>query len=410
MKRAGIHLIIGVLLISGLATAQKKPRTGWGWGGVPAINYNADEGFGYGIVGNIYNYSDGSYAPYYWTVQPQIFFTTGGKQEHWLWFDSPYIFGKGIRVTSEIKMLKQLNNPYYGIGNGSAYNEKAILTDEDDNPEDPAQFIDKHYYTYRRDRFSFKTDLMKALQTHPNGRPKLSVLVGMGLISTTNELNGDSSKLKVDRYNGIISQKEIDGGLTNFLKAGIVHDTRDNEPAPNCGHWTDLVVELYPKLLGSDYQYSRLTITDRRYFPVTKKIVYTQRMLFEKLFGDVPFYDMSFYGSSYKVEEGLGGSKSLRGVLKNRFLGDTKFFANLEFRFKFLEFSQFGQDFYLATNEFFDFGRVWSKGECAGSSGLHYSYGAGLHIGWNENFIIAVDMGTSEETRVQPYIGLGYLF
>jgi len=85
-------------------------------------------------------------------------------------------------------------------------------------------------------------------------------------------------------------------------------------------------------------------------------------------------------------------------------------FANLEIRYKFLEFSAAGQDFYLATNEFLDFGKVWSDDDESDFSNIHISYGAGIHIGWNENFIIAVDGGTSDETGLQLYIGLGYLF
>jgi len=116
MKKVGSIILLLSLIVS-IAYSQEKERTGWGWGGVPAINYNADEGFGYGVVGNVYNYAEGGYSPYYWTVQPQIFFTTGGKQEHWLWFDSPYLLGKGIRVTTKLKYMKQLFDPYYGIGN-----------------------------------------------------------------------------------------------------------------------------------------------------------------------------------------------------------------------------------------------------------------------------------------------------
>ncbi|MFH1251066.1 MAG: hypothetical protein V1715_08200, partial [bacterium] len=69
-----------------------------------------------------------------------------------------------------------------------------------------------------------------------------------------------------------------------------------------------------------------------------------------------------------------------------------------------------GQDFYLATNEFLDLGKVWGEDDESDFSNIHISYGAGLHIGWNENFIIAVDGGTSDETGLQLYIGLGYLF
>ncbi len=409
MKRLLVFLLL-VSFASLSLIAEDNTRTGWGWGGVPAINYNADEGFGYGVVGNIYNYADGGYSPYYWTVQPQIFFTTGGKQEHWLWFDSPYLLGNGIRLTAELKMLKQLYNPYYGIGNDSKYNELIAKVDKDDVPEDTTVFLDKHYYTYYRERLSLKADFMKALSTHENGRPKLSVLLGFGVVSTKNDTNGTISKLAEDLAAGTVSQSEIDGGFTNYLKIGVVHDTRDNEPAPNRGHWSDFVIEWYPKLLGSDYQYTRMTVTDRRYFSIMKKLVFAQRLLFEKNFGDIPFYDMTFYGSSFKVDEGLGGSKSLRGVLKNRFLGQTKFFANFEFRFRFLEFSAVGQDFYLATNEFVDLGKVWAEDDETDFSNIHMGYGAGLHIGWNENFIIAVDGGTSNETGLQLYIGLGYLF
>jgi len=412
MKRyIGIFMII--LLVCSLGFSQSKERKGWGWGGVPAINYNADEGFGYGVVGNIYNYSTGGYSPYYWTVQPQIFFTTGGKQEHWLFFDSPYVLGQGYRITAELKMLKQQYNAYYGIGNNSIYDEAFIEVDDDDNPVDPALYRNKYYYTHYRGRLSFTASLVKAFQSHPNGRPLLSALVGFGVISTENKLDENITKLQEDLAAGIVTQKEIDGGLTNYVKLGMIHDTRDNEPAPNKGHWTDLVSEIYTGVIGSDYDFVKLTFTDRHYFPLMPRLVYAQRIMLEKMFGDPPFYEMTFYGSSYKIDEGLGGSKSIRGIFKNRFIGDTKFFMNTELRFKFLEFSGLGQDFYLATNAFCDFGKVWSDRDAENKNdfaNLHFGYGGGLHIGWNENFIVAVDAGTSEETGLQLYIGLGYLY
>jgi len=166
-------------------------------------------------------------------------------------------------------------------------------------------------------------------------------------------------------------------------------------------------------VIGSDYDFVKLTFTDRHYFPLMPRLVYAQRIMLEKMFGDPPFYEMTFYGSSYKIDEGLGGSKSIRGIFKNRFIGDTKFFMNTELRFKFLEFSGLGQDFYLATNAFCDFGKVWSDRDAENKNdfaNLHFGYGGGLHIGWNENFIVAVDAGTSEETGLQLYIGLGYLY
>jgi outer membrane protein assembly factor BamA len=408
-----VWVIFVLILCTQLLFAQSKERSGWGWGGVPAINYNADEGFGYGVVGNIFYYSKGGYSPYFWTIQPQLFFTTGGKQEHWIFFDSPFILGPGYRITAELKMLKQQYNSYYGLGNNSIFNEAFIEVDKDDNPVDTTLFKNKYYYTHYRGRISFTAQIIKAFKSHPNGRPLLSMLAGVGVINTENKLDENITKLGEDLQSGIITQKEIDGGFSNYLKLGVIHDTRDNEPAPNSGHWTDIVTEVYTKVIGSDWDFIKLTLTDRRYFRLLPRVVYAQRVVFEKMFGDPPFYELSFYGSSYKIDEGLGGSKSLRGILKSRYLGEMKAFANTEIRYRFLDFSAFNQDFYLATNVFFDFGKVWSDRDPLNENNLknlRYGYGAGLHIGWNENFIIAVDGGTSEETGLQLYIGLGFLY
>ena len=88
-----LMLLVVIILCVGSLTA--KERTGWGWGGVPALNYNADDGFGYGVLLNLFDYRDGGYAPYYLKIKPIIFFTTGGKQDHTFFVDSPYLLGNG---------------------------------------------------------------------------------------------------------------------------------------------------------------------------------------------------------------------------------------------------------------------------------------------------------------------------
>jgi len=85
MKRIIVFVIILVFLNTGLSQSEK--RTGWGWGGVPALNYNADDRFGYGVLLNFFNYAEGGYSPSYFTINPIIFAPTGGKQDHMLLFD-----------------------------------------------------------------------------------------------------------------------------------------------------------------------------------------------------------------------------------------------------------------------------------------------------------------------------------
>jgi hypothetical protein len=43
-------------------------------------------------------------------------------------------------------------------------------------------------------------------------------------------------------------------------------------------------------------------------------------------------------------------------------------------------------------------------------TGLHHGVGGGVRHGMGENFIVALDAGTSAETALPFYIGLGYLF
>jgi outer membrane protein assembly factor BamA len=131
---------------------------------------------------------------------------------------------------------------------------------------------------------------------------------------------------------------------------------------------------------------------------------------------------LPWYQSSYKTEEGLGGSKSLRGILKNRVVGNSVAFGNLELRWKFLRKQVFGQNLYLALNGFVDAGMVLdsygsdtynANFDPVKEESMHLSYGGGLRIALNENFIIAIDFGLAGDEQDGSsglYIGLGYLY
>ena len=143
------------------------------------------------------------------------------------------------------------------------------------------------------------------------------------------------------------------------------------------------------------------------------------------------------------MSTGLGGKKTIRGVKRNRVVGNGKAWLNAEFRWRFVNFDLFRQHFYLATNLFTDAGMIIQKtpvekrydeivaehplSDAAfwgadynpndyfnfGGEKLHISYGIGLRIGMNENFVVSVDYGRTlnQQDGVSGfYIGLGYLF
>ena len=233
---------------------------------------------------------------------------------------------------------------------------------------------------------------------------------------------------------GIIPEDEADGGNTTLLKAGLVYDTRDIEPNPMKGMWTELQFLLAPGFLGNgDLAYTRMAFTHRQYFTLAPEVLsFAYRLSYQtKLSGNMPYYMLPFvYNTAPNyTRDGLGGSKTIRGVMRNRIVGDGFVYGNLEMRWKFLRTIVFNQNIYLALSGFLDGGMVTDKHDFtidpavdpaeysnlvnAGDEKLHLGAGAGLHIVMNQNFIIAVDYGRAldpEDGVSGFYIGLNFLY
>src|SRR5690348_8751988 len=81
--------------------------TGWDIAGVPALNFDADEGFGYGAVLELYNYGLGV-QPYRYTIQPTVFLTTEGRRDYTLLFDAPALLPGGCQAGAFADSEQQL--------------------------------------------------------------------------------------------------------------------------------------------------------------------------------------------------------------------------------------------------------------------------------------------------------------
>ena len=391
MKNLTVLLLLGLCAGPGLAQDTTDGPTGFTFAGIPALNYNSDEGIGYGARASLYNHAEGGYNPYFYTVEANVFLTTGGRKQFFLFFDSPHLLGPNERLTSEIKYEKFDPAPFYGLGNDTPYDEDLI-------DEESAAFVNNEYYGFERARFTVWTTYQRRLGP-------FKVLGGLSLVHSDIALSDGPTLLQTDEA---VTGKA--GGFTNTVKVGLLYDTRDFEPAPSHGDWTDVLFEVSDALWGSDYDYARLTLTNRHYVPLARNVVFAQRIVFEKSWGDLPFYEMTFFGSSFKIDEGLGGAKSVRGLLRNRLQGPMKLFGNLELRWRLWDFQILEQALYVALSAFLDYGRVWREDEAFAVRGFHTGQGGGVHLGWNETFIITADMATSTEVDLAFYLGFGYLY
>ena len=438
MKKS-IPLVLLLLVLNVICFSQENEqvKTGWNFGALPTITFDTDLGFQYGALVNLYQYGDGSrYPKYNHSLYFEVSRFSRGSGINRFFYDSDRLLN-GIRTTFDMSYITDPKMDFFGF-NGYETNYNPAYTDEDNSA-----YISRVFYAHDRKMFRTKIDLVGRLtgeslnwtagfasynfQTGPVDRERFKM--------------PDEETLYEKYVNwGIIDADEKNGGWVNYLKAGLSYDTRDNEPNPGKGIWTEAVIQTAPGFLGNgDFGHSKFALTHRQYFTLIKnKLSFAYRLAYQQTLGDgiVPYYAQPLVITSFlrgSTSQGLGGSKTLRGILRHRVVGDGFFYGNVELRWKFVSFRFINQNFYLALNPFWDFGIItnpidtkvdlnildWGTGFVEGDfftgekDKLHHSLGAGLKIAMNENFIIAVDMGKAlneQDGNTGFYIGLNFLF
>jgi outer membrane protein assembly factor BamA len=360
--------------------------------GVPALNFDADEGFGYGAIIALSDYGAGA-LPYRYTVQPTVFLTTGGRRDFTAFLDAPALLPRHWRLSAFAGREQQLATPYYGIGNATTYDPLIEAGST------------RYYYRYGRDRTRASADLQHTLVI-----PSMRVLVGAGasreLIDVTPFDSGTT--LVAHERNG----QGVPGGRINYLRAGLIWDTRDREIGTRSGTWADIIAQRSTNALGATSDFTRVTATVRRYQPIGSRVTFAERIVMQRVDGDAPFYELAAIQTEFKPQDGLGGSSSIRGIPKDRYIGRGLALSNSEVRWQAADFALLGRSSSLVVSTFADVGRVWEKGLDLSTTfkGLHAGYGAGARLAFGSTFVVAADVGHSSQSTAPIYIGLGYLF
>lgn len=389
MKRHHAALALLALSAGALAAQAADPpaRRGRETVALPVLNFSSDEGFGYGALLEMYEYGENA-RPYRWTLQPTLALTTKGRRELTVFFDAPHLRGTPWRVDAYVGREQELAAPYYGIGN-DATEDKSL--EQDPNP---------YYYRYGRERVRVMANVQRAI-----GASHTRVLAGVGYANVRTDAT------PFDSGTTLFSQDFTEPRGTHFsARAGLVLDTRDREIGPHAGWWNELLVQRVSGANGVG-GYGRVTGTLRRYTPVARSLTLAQRLVLQQASGSVPIYDLATVQSSFKSDEGLGGSKMLRGIPKNRVMGKGLALLNQELRWHAADFQLVHRSMSLVLSGFADAGRVWAERIRPGelTQDLWTGYGGGVRLGLGQSSVIAVDVGHSS-SATQLYIGLGYAY
>ncbi len=440
-------------------TTQKKAsqiKKGFNFGVLPTITYNSDLGFQYGALIDLYNYGDGKIYPKYYERYYLEWsrFTKGSGINNFSFESNRLLTGR----TLFFDVMYRPDDQYDFLGlNG--YESVYKSSWEDVNSP---YYRTRMFYKDQTKMLKIKLDVLNPINK------KLSWVAGAIFydfnikevdINKFNKGKKDADKLPSNaeqpglykRYInwGLIDSSQMNGGSLMGFKAGLVYDTRNNWTEATKGIWTEFVLMYVPQFIGSaNANYLKLSIVHRQYFTIIKKrLSFGYRIGYQGVIsGKEPYYAQPYMINvtiKNSMETGLGGSKTLRGVRRNRVVGKGKAWINAEFRWRFVYFNLFNQHFYLATNIFTDAGMVVQKSDIEkrftnikavhpltdttfwgagfkesdyfnfGSEKPHVSYGIGLRIAMNENFVVGLDYGrtlNNQDGKSGFYIGLGYLF
>ena len=439
-------------------------KTGYNFGPLPAVAFDADKGFQLGALLNIFDFGDGSTYPnprQKWYFEASFF--TKGSQLFVVSYDNKFLI-PGVRWSSTFTLTNDKAMDFYGFnGYMSYYDHQQVALGKDKKNE--ANYIYTPKYRLNRLAVLFKTDFTGNIWKNKffweAGYHISYMQQGYNRERALNldKINKNKEEYKVfpeteptifDLYRrwGIIPENEAWGGLNSTLRLGLLFDTRDKEAAPSKGIWAEAHVTVAPKWLGTTNPYYRYSATFRHYVPIVKNDVLTfaYRLNYEGTFGkSAPYYVLPYItvmGSNYD-RDGMGGYRTVRGLMRNRVQGLDMATYNVELRWRFVNFTLWKQNIAFGLNVFSDGTMVTRnydmsfRGEeqyrdeynaymalsgNAESDRPHITVGGGLRFIMNQNFIVAFEYGLpvskfsknqyikNQDGNGAFYINTGFLF
>jgi len=391
-----------------------KKKEGWYPTGLPLLNYDSDNGFGYGVRAYLYNNGTRdeeyfAYAPYKMQLYAQFYQTTDGYQYHEVNLDMPYIMGTKFRIITSVAYDKKINANFFGIGADAAkrkltiYDNSFNVVKQFDKYKDFVEYYDDNpgytkYFNYQYTKPSYFLNIYRDLTQN------LKMLVGFEVKKVTID-TWDGEKFDGDPQGPTLLEQlkpeGYKGGWSNFARLGVYYDTRDYEPDPKSGYFIDYAFEVSRGWLGSDYDFIRNTVQLQYYVPLLSSLTLALRAGYTDTNMDAPFFEMGYFGFSLNRRTGNGSNRTIHGYKEQRFVAPTMTVANTELRWKFAEANPWNQNFQFKLTAFYDVGNVYDKAGDPFSEprfgDYKQAYGGGLVIAWNMATIIHFYYGMSKE-------------
>ena len=366
-----------------------KVKTGWNFGVLPSVAFDADLGFQGGALVNVYYYGDGSqYPDYLHSIYAEAAYTTKRYGIFRLNYDSKAVIANH-RLTLDLTYQPDAMCDFYGYnGYQSVYNKDIHSWNDIPDRMNLDLYQTRAFYKYKRDLFRFAGDIEGTIWKNIKWNAGLGVLGYMIDECDIQMLNGKKNQYEVDENGvptnpkamnpnveglyekyvkwGIIDAAEAHGGWHPYLRVGLTYDSRDQRACPTHGIYTDAFF-TYTAAFGEQaqagYNHLQFNFNFRHYVKIYRdRVTLAYRVGTQNnIAGNSPFYMNNYLNTLFiqrVMYEGLGGANSLRGIMRNRILANGFAYANVELRTKVAKFDIGRQHFYVGLAPFFDLGVI----------------------------------------------------
>lgn len=419
-----VGLFVAVIGVSTRALAESKPSdshseegeppkdevssTKTKWAGVPIVGGNSDFGWGGGGLLSATKPTGKGSDSNQWNAELAAVAMFGLEpfsprfQDYYLKLVFDDALGTGLRLTLRPSFTQVSGVNYYGLGNASSRGGSGLP-----DPNGP----DRSYYDY-----THADGTLRAFLAHDFSH-QVRLSAGMIWSYVWMDVALDSS-LGEDALHGTEETRSLLSGLDDHVFGAFVwsleFDTRDSEVNPHRGLYQTSTVTYAPGGAGSFSEtWGRGFFALRGYQGLfNDRVVLAGRLLVDVLLGTPPVYELSRFDN---YSNAFGGEKGIRGIEAQRYYGKVKAMANFESRISLVEFDWIGHQTLILT-QFFDVGRLWAEfgasEDLDGTGlGLKYSIGGGVHLLFDDSFVVALDAGWSPDAQpVGIYLTSGHAF
>jgi hypothetical protein len=445
------------------AEELEEKREGVFLTGLPRLEFDPIRGFGAG--GNLFVFLNKTrqdpffaYTPYRYMVATEFFIFENGRVRYAINFDAPFVFDSPWRIRADAVLWEDPHAQYWGIGRRSlrrltfpdkeggfygATRSFARISDYEQNlqlavmGEDGLYRSDAHFHHFMQREQLYNLSVERIAM---GGRLRL-VLGYEALFTAFDDYTGlpaDEAYLPTgqevpalnnetliqreqregiwERYN--LVGFESDHQFNSMLAGAIMYDTRDFEPDPSRGIFSQYSHEYSIPLLGSAFDFHKHMLQTQVFHTLFRWRNGRSRVTFAGLAGvgqilgrRINFIEM--WDLSSQAEAGgifvLGGARSVRGYREARFIAPTVSLVNLELRARLYDVRLLNQHFAFGLTPFFDMGSVYDSLGEINFRRWRGAPGIGGRLAWNLSTILRLDYARSQEGS-QVFFGFGHIF